>query len=145
MSIHFFQCSSLLWVSITGLNFGPGSGHTDLVPTTPPGPIVDAKSSPCSRQFLPTRSMAESSTWSPYTADSGPSSALYILMRRRTWTAPTGSAVTAWSINGSQAIDGGVPQGQLWVTLSGLMARLVWKIVLYTSAIALTESCGDLW
>src|SRR5579883_2581679 len=56
-------------------------GHTNLVPTTPPVPIVDAKSSPCSRQPLPARSITESSTWSPYTADSGPSSALYILIR----------------------------------------------------------------
>src|SRR5439155_22293838 len=109
----------------TFLNFVPGSGHTNLVPTTPPVPIVEAKSFPCSSQFLPTRVIAESSTWSPYTAASGPSRALYILMRRRTCTAPTGSAVTAWSMYGSHANDGGVPHGQLWVTLSGLIARVV--------------------
>src|SRR5579864_369733 len=106
--------------------------------------MVEAKSEPCSLQSLPTRLIADSSTWSPYTALSGPSNALYILMRRRTCTAPTGSAVTAWSMNGSQASDGGVPHGHACVTLSGLMARDVSKMILYTSAIAFTESWGDL-
>src|SRR5581483_6515232 len=118
MPIHFFQCASFSDVMFTALNFGPGSGHTNLVPTTPPVPMVEAKSDPCSLHSCPTRLIAESSTWSPYTADSGPSNALYIFMRRRTCTAPTGSAVTAWSMYGSHASEGGVPQGQLCVTLS---------------------------
>ena len=47
-------------------------------------------------------------------------------------------------MNGNQASEGGVPHGQLWVTLCGFSARVVWKISLYTSPIAFTESCGDL-
>src|SRR5581483_7889781 len=144
MPIHFFQCCSFSGVSATGLNFGPGSGQTNFVPTTPPVPIVDAKLLPCSLHLFPMRVMAYNSTLSPYTAASGPSSALYIFMRRRTCTEPTGSAVTAWSMYGSQANDGGVPQGHDCVTLSGLIARVVWKIALYTSPIAFTDSWGDL-
>src|SRR6266516_2222477 len=142
MPIHFFQRASFWAVKFTALNFAPLSGQTNFVPTTPPVPIVEAKSSPCSSQSLPCRVIAESSTWSPYTAASGPSRALYTLVRERTCLAPTGSAVTAWSMYGSQANDGGVPHGQACVTLSGFNARVVWKIVLYTSATTYNESCG---
>ena len=58
-------------------------------------------------------------------AQSNDDEANYVVARDRTCFAPTGSAVTAWSMKGSQANDGGVPQGQACVTLSGLIARVV--------------------
>src|SRR6185437_5944979 len=103
------------------------SPQVNFVPTTPPVPTVDAKSRPCS-MYCPgfVWGISESSTWSPYTAAVGPRRALYHLMRRRTCTAPTGSAVTAWSMEASHARLGVVPQGQICVTLSGFSALVVW-------------------
>ena len=58
-----FQVSDMLKdAALPAYQRGPGSGQTNFVPTTPPVPIVEAKSSPCSFQSLPTLVIAESST-----------------------------------------------------------------------------------
>src|SRR5271166_2536146 len=102
MRSHFSNSFSRSGVRSDLLRFSASEGRTNCVPTTPPTPIVEAKSSAPSL----------SSTWSPKYGIESPISAFNVLALDRTWNELSGSDATDILKCGMVKNEYAVPQGQ---------------------------------
>src|SRR5580704_15446189 len=96
---NFFSCAG---VKSNLLLFLTNAGSTNCVPTTPPTPTVDAKSSAPSLN----------STWSPKYGMESPMSAFMVFALERTWNELSGSDATDMLKCGMVKKEYAVPQGQ---------------------------------